>query len=156
MTEGTNLYKKLIIKKYVSYLFVTVSIMFVLNRFYVRPFVLENDFPDIFPIVVLSLPNFCEAVMGTLLLTGILLQMRQILGDKLKPFKTTYVFSTALMLASIYVISQEFKLHNIGGNNVYDPYDLVASIIGLTLTYMIIRKFGFLEIMEAEIAEKIE
>ena len=153
MAERTNIYKKLIIKKYVSYLFVTVSIMFVLNRFYLRPFVLENDYPDIFQIVVLSLPNFSEAVMGTLLLTGILLQLRQFLRDKLKPFKTTYVYLNAVILSAIYVISQEFKLHNIGGNNVYDPYDLVASIIGLILTHMTLRKFGFLDIMDAEIPE---
>ena len=153
MTESTNTKNKLKIKKYVSYLFVTVFILFVLNRFYVKPFVLENNYPDIFQIFVLSLPNFSEAVMGTLLLTGILLQLRQFLGDKLIFFNTTRVYLTALILASIYVISQEFKLHNIGGNNVYDPYDLVASIIGLTLTYMIIRKFGFIEMMEEEIAE---
>jgi hypothetical protein len=91
--------------------------------------------------------------MGTLILTGILLQLRQFLGDKLKLSNTTYVYLTALILASIYVISQEFELHNIGGNNVYDPYDLVASIVGLTLTYLIIRRFGFIEMMETEIAE---
>ena len=153
MAERTNIYKKLVIKKHVRYLFVSVFIMFVLNRFYVRRFVLENEYPDIFQIVVLSLPNFSEAVMATLLVTGILLQLRQLLGDKLKYFKTTYVYLTALILVSIYVISQEFKLHNIGGNNVYDPYDLIASVIGLTLTYMTLRKFGFLEIMEAKIAE---
>jgi hypothetical protein len=153
MAELTNTKNKLKIKKYVSYLFVTVFILFVLNRFYVKPFVLENNYPDIFQIVVLSLPNFSEAVMGTLILTGILLQLRQFMGDKLKFFNTSRVYLTALILASIYVISQEFKLHNIGGNNVYDPYDLVASIIGLTLTYMIIRKFGFIELMVEEIAE---
>ncbi len=145
MPERTNIYKKFEIKKYLSYLFVSVFIMFVLNKFYVRPFVLDNDYPDIFQIVVLSLPNFSEAVMGTLLVTGILLQLRQFLGDKLKAFKTTYVYLTALILASIYVISQEFKFHNIGGNNVYDPYDLVASILGLALTYLTIRKFGFIK-----------
>ena len=156
MVKETNVNKKLIIQKYVSYLFLAVFIMFLLNRFYVRPFVLENDYPDLYQIVVLSLPNFSEAVMGTLLLTGILFQLRQFLGKKFRPFKTTYVYLTALILASIYVLSQELKFHNIGGNNVYDPYDLVASIIGLTLTYMTIRKFGFLEISETEIAKEIE
>jgi hypothetical protein len=85
----------------------------------VKPFVLENNYPDIFQIVVLSLPNFSEAVMGTLILTGILLQLRPFMGDKLKFFNTSRVYLTALILASIYVISQEFKLHNIGGNFNY-------------------------------------
>lgn len=145
MAQETN---KIIIKKYISYVFVTVFILFVLNRFYVRPFVLGNDFPEVFQIVVLSLPNFSEAVMGILLITGILLQIRQFLRHKLNPFKTSHVYLAALILASIYVVSQEFRLHNIGGNNVYDPYDLVASLIGLTLAYMTIRKFGFVAIME--------
>ncbi len=148
MAEVTNINKRLTIKKYVRYLFVAAFIMFVLNKFFVRPFVLENDYPDILQIIVLSLPNFTEAVMGTLLLTGILLQLRHFFGDNLKSLKTTYVYLIALILASVYVISQEFTLHNIGGNNVYDPYDLVASILGLTLTYMTIRILGFIEIDE--------
>lgn len=153
MTQRTSISKKLIFKKYLGYLFVTVFILFVLNRIYMRPFVLENDYPEIFQIVVLSLPNFSEAVMGTLLLTGILLKFRQFLGDKLHPFKTSYIYLTAVILSSFYVISQEFKLHNIGGNNVYDPYDLLASIIGLILTYTLIRVFGFVEIMEEKNSE---
>ena len=150
MAEGTNISKRLIIKKYVSYSFVVAFIMFYLNRFFARPFVLDNDYPDLLQIIVLSLPNFTEAVMGTLLLTGILFHLRQLFGDKLKSLKTTNVYLIALILASVYVISQELTLHNIGGNNVYDPYDLVASIIGLTLTYMTIRIFGFIEIDETD------
>ncbi len=146
MAEGTNIKKRLIIKKYVLYLFVAAFIMFLLNKFFVRPFVLENDYPGILQIIVLSLPNFTEAIMGTLLLTGILFQLKRLFGDKLKSIKTTYVYLIALILASVYVITQELTLHNIGGNNVYDPYDLVASIIGLTLTYVTIRRFGYIEI----------
>jgi len=115
--------------------------------------VLENDYPNIFQIVVLSLPNFSEAVMGTLLLTGILLELRLFLGDKLRSIKTTSLYLVAVMLASIYVISQEFKLHNIGGNNVYDPYDLIASGIGLALTYITIIKLGFLELIDTEMVQ---
>ena len=148
-----EIYTKLVIKKYIRLLFLTAFIMFVLNKLYIRPFVLENDYPHIFQIVVLSLPNFSEAIMGTILLTGILFELRQLLGYKLKYIKTSYVYFSALILASTYVISQEFKLHNIGGNNVYDPYDLVASCIGLALTYITILKFGFLDISEAEINE---
>ena len=145
MTERTNTDNTFVIKNYIRYVFVSVFIMFILNKFYLRPFVLENDYPYIFQIVVLSLPNFSETVMGMIIVTGILLQLRQLFGDKSNPFKNTYVYLTTLILVSIYVISQELKLHNIGGNNVYDPFDLTASVIGLILTYITLTKFEFLK-----------
>ena len=49
----------------------------------------------------------------------------------------------AVVIATIYVISQELKFHNLGGNNVYDPYDLIASITGLMGTFVVIQIFGF-------------
>ena len=145
MTERTNTDNTFVIKNYIRYVFVSVFIMFILNKVYLRPFVLENDYPYIFQIVVLSLPNFSETVMGMIIVTGILLQLRQLFGDKSNPFKNTYVYLTTLILVSIYVISQELKLHNIGGNNVYDPFDLTASVIGLILTYITLTKFEFLK-----------
>lgn len=44
----------------------------------------------------------------------------------------------AVILAGIYVITQELKVHNLGGNNVFDPNDVVFSCIGLLIGYMII------------------
>ena len=53
-------------------------------------------------------------------------------------------------MATIYVISQELKFHNLGGNNVYDPYDLIASITGLIGTFVVIQIFGFVYKLEKE------
>ncbi len=143
MSEMTNSNTKLTIKQYISYLFVLTAMAFVLNKFHLRPFVQKNSYPEFLQIVVLSLPNFAEAVMGTLLLTGILLQVRQHFSKKFGTIKTSHVYLIALSLASVYVISQELKFHNIGGNNTYDHFDIIASLIGLTFTYLIISKFGF-------------
>lgn len=38
--------------------------------------------------------------------------------------------------------------HNLWGNNIYDPYDLFASVIGLVLTFATIQIFGFSDEVE--------
>ena len=142
--------KEISIKKYVRYLFGTAILVFILNKLYLRPWILENDVPDIFLIVTYSIPNLIEAVIGTLILTGILLQTRQYFNQKFGNLKDVQVYVLAVSVASIYVISQELKFHNLGGNNVYDPYDLIASIVGLMGTFVVIQNFGFVNKVEKE------
>ena len=62
-----------------------------------------------------------------------------------------YIYQIAVTITAIYVISQELKFHNLGGNNVYDPYDLIASIIGLIGTFVIIKLLGFMENVEIDL-----
>jgi len=57
----------------------------------------------------------------------------------------------AVSIASIYTISQELKFHDLVGNNVYDPYDIIASIIGLIMTFGIIQLFGFTDEIEIDV-----
>jgi hypothetical protein len=135
--------KEMPIKRYVMYLFGMAILIFVLNKLYIRNWILENDLPDFLQIVTYSIPNLIEAIIGTLILTGILLQARQYFNQKMGNLKDVYIYTLAVSVASIYVISQELKFHNLGGNNVYDPYDLLASIVGLVGTFVIIRNFGF-------------
>ena len=142
--------KEIPIKKHVRYLFGTAILVFILNKLYLRPWILENDVPNIFLIVTYSIPNLIEAVIGTLILTGILLQTRQYFNQKFGNLKDVYIYIFAVSVASIYVISQELKFHNLGGNNVYDPYDLIASIVGLIGTFVIIQNFGFVNKVEKE------
>lgn len=84
---------------------------------------------------MLSLPNFFEGIVGVITLTfiGLWLQHRN-----KKKIKRNLIYILATITASIYVITQEFKLHNLGGNNVFDMYDVVFSIIGLFIGYLII------------------
>jgi hypothetical protein len=135
--------KEIPIKKYVVYLFGIAILIFVLNKLYIRNWILENDLPDFFLIVTYSIPNLVEAIIATLILTGILLQLRQYFNKKLGSIKAVHIHIIASIIAAVYVISQELKFHNLGGNNVYDPYDLLASCIGLVGTFGITRLFGF-------------
>ena len=64
--------------------------------------------------------------------------------------KDRYIYLIAVSIALIYSVSQEFKFHNLGGNNVYDPFDVIASLIGLGITYGLIQVFGFVEKVETE------
>ncbi len=137
--------REITIKKYIRYLFGILFILFILNKFYLRPWVLENELPELFQIFVFSVPNLIEAILGTIILTGILLQLRQYLNKKIKDAS---IYLIAVSISSIYVISQELKFHNLGGNNVYDPYDLIASILGLLIIFMIIKKFGFMDLKQ--------
>ncbi|MEP2447184.1 MAG: hypothetical protein ABJI69_08145 [Balneola sp.] len=34
------------------------------------------------------------------------------------------------------------KFHNLGGRNVYDPNDVVASIIGLVFVFIMLNAYG--------------
>jgi len=132
------------VKKYIRYFFWIAILTFVLNKLLIRPWILENDLPGFFVIITYSLPNLIEAIVGTLILTGILLQARQYF-NKADTLNITLTQLLAVSVAAIYVISQELKFHNLGGNNIYDPYDLIASIIGLVVTFTIIQLFGFTE-----------
>lgn len=132
------------IKRYLHRIMLLFFLLFVCNKFLLRPWILDSDSPSIFKITVLSLPNFIEAVMGTILLTGILtfLQYRIYLFTSLK---TNTLYGIAVSLAGIYVVLQEFKIHNLGGRNIYDPYDVLASLLGLITIFFILKRKGFVE-----------
>ena len=88
------------------------------------------------------MPNLIEAVMDTAVVTMILLNLKDRFQKQVSD-KLVYFISTSL--SGIYVITQELKIHNLGGNNVYDFNDLIASIIGLSFTLGTFIVFGFRE-----------
>jgi len=133
------------LKRYIRYLFGTSFLVFVLNKLIIRSWLIENDAADIFLIITYSIPNLIEAIFGIIILTGILIYIRQKFNHTLGAVKNSSINILALCIASIYVITQELKFHNLGGNNVFDPYDLIASIIGLLATSCTIQLFGFTE-----------
>ena len=115
-----------------------VVLLFIVGKSLLRPYVLNNDFPNWTKIFVLSFPNFCEAVAGTLLLTcfGLIFNHRGYF--RIIKLKEQAIYGLATLFAAIYVITQEFKVHNIGGKNVYDPYDVMYSVVGLIATYLLL------------------
>lgn len=117
----------------IQILFTVLFIFFKL----IRPAILNSKSPEFFKNMLLSLPNFFESVIGVLILTGIGLVLNDRLTKKFQlGVKTIYILS--VIAAGIYVITQELKMHNLGGNNVFDRNDLIYSVIGLVIGYGLI------------------
>ena len=133
------------IKKYLKYVYGIAFFLFFLNKFYLRPWIVKNDVPGFLTIVTYSIPNLIEAIIGTILVTGILLYARHRYNKKLGTIGVSYIHSVAVFLAGFFVLTQELKIHNLGGDNLYDPFDLIASVIGLTGTFLAIQLLGFTE-----------
>lgn len=112
-----------------------VLILFVLNKFLLRPYVLKGDLPAFAEIFVFSFPNLCEAVIGTITITYIALVLRDKGFPGFANLSDKLLYLGVTLVAGTYVILQEFKIHNLGGRNVYDPYDVLFSIVGLIIAY---------------------
>ncbi len=133
----------MVVKPYVRILFLGAIVVFVFNKFVVRPWVLMAGLPAFFEVLVNSLPNLSEAIIGTLLLTGIGSRLRARSAGRLGDLPDTVVYLLAILVSGVYVLSQELKFHNLGGNNIYDPWDLLFSIVGLAAMGVVLRRYGF-------------
>ena len=104
----------------------------------IRPSVLESNAPEWMKLTLLSLPNFFEAVVGILILTclGAYLN-RRVLNEKWQIGRNP-LYALVFIIGSIYVITQELKIHNLGGHNVFDENDIVFSIFGLITGILIV------------------
>jgi hypothetical protein len=113
----------------------------------VRPVILSIEAPKILDIIVLSYPNFCEAVIGSFVVVSLLHYLNQ---KYLERFSGLVVLIIGIAFSAVYVITQEFKIHNLGGRNIYDPWDVLFSVIGLSVAYLIL-----LHILETGIQREI-
>ncbi|MDW3192304.1 MAG: hypothetical protein R8G66_08065 [Cytophagales bacterium] len=105
-----------------------------------RPWIMEDEIQGFVATISYSVPNFIEAVMGTFIVTGFLTYYGWTWFRNM-----TVLQLIGVVLAGVYVITQELKIHNIGGNNVYDLNDLFASIFGLVFSFLLIRKYGIID-----------
>ena len=133
------------VKLYILRLYLAVFILFVCNKFVLRPFVLDHDFPAFLDIVVLSIPNTFEAIFGLGNVAGLLLIAKQYLSPRFDGIPNQAIYLLATALAGTYVLTQEFKLHHLGGRNTYDPYDVAASIVGIVGMLCVLWRYGLLE-----------
>jgi len=97
-----------------------------------RKTVLAMTDNELIRVIFFSFPNLAEGIVGVLVLTILLLGFLRI-GIKVLSPKDTVVYIIAVLGAAVYVLSQEFKLHNLGGKNIFDVNDVYFSLIGLLL-----------------------
>ena len=106
---------------------------FVLVKFVLRTQITE---PGVIKTFLWSYPNLCEAVIGSLLVGNLILMLnRRFAQVSLTSIKLALL---SVSVAGVYVILQEFKVHNLGGANTYDPNDVLFSIIGLLISFIYI------------------
>jgi len=115
-----------------------VVLIYLCNKFLLRPYILENEFPEFLNIIVLSFPNLCEAVVGALLITNLSLFAKHKYLKSPSSITEDHIYLFAVLFTAVYVLLQELKIHNLGGNNVYDPFDMLFSVIGLIIVYSIL------------------
>lgn len=102
-----------------------------------RPILLEKGIPEWGKTFMFSFPNFCEAIVGVITLTMLGLFAQQRLAW-MSTLKGIHLYLIATFLTGIYVITQELKIHNLGGENVYDPNDVLFSVVGLFFGLMLV------------------
>ena len=110
-----------------------------------RPWVLSHDASPIFSIVVFSFPNFVEAVVVLTLVFSIMMFARGLLPTLTKRTSERGLLVFSLLVAGTYVLTQELSPNNLGGHNVVDPWDVVASVLGLAMMTIIFVRFGLME-----------
>lgn len=113
------------------------TVVFIFFKF-IRPPVLKSTSPEIFKIILLSLPNFFEAIVGILTLTAIGLVINGQLNKKYT-IKTKYIYVLTVVVTGVYVIFQELNIISIRTNTTMDPNDIFFSIVGLIVGYLIIQ-----------------
>ena len=136
---------RLPIKPYLVRLYLAAFAYFFVNKFLLRPIVTDAQAPRWLDIVVYSSPNLVEAILGmTVVATVLMLGLQRYWRDKALA-SDTVVYTVAALLVGAYVLTQEFKLHNLGGRNVYDPIDALASGVGVLMMWAIFCRFGVLD-----------
>ena len=131
-------------KRYLNVISFSAILVLVISKSVLRPWVRENDFAEVFMIILNSIPNFLEPLVGVPALTGLLFMARHDRANWLARFSERGIYFLSIFLASVYVISQELRIHSIGGNNVYDPNDIMASVLGLLFMLFVMLKYGFI------------
>jgi hypothetical protein len=121
------------------------ALAFLVNRHAVRPWVLNNVDGGPATVMANSLPNFLEAIIGTIDIAIILLIIvrRSVWLDRRIGRTTIYVVAT--VLAGLFVVSCELNWIRFRGPNVYDSNDLVASILGLLMILFLLFRFGLIK-----------
>lgn len=117
------------------------GLYFVLKLWF-RPWVREQESLEFLKLIANSFPNYVEAYMGTFTIAGFFLIGRIKDYYWVKNLNDIAIYGISTALAAIFVITQEMKFHNLGGDNIYDFNDVIASIIGLIVIFVMLNVYG--------------
>lgn len=117
-------------------------VLFFILKIWFRPWIREQEGFEYLKLIANSFPNYVEAYLGTFTIVVFLTiaKLKNLSWIKDLSDITIYTFST--IFAGIFVITQEMKIHNLGGSNIYDFNDVVASVIGLIVIFGMLNIYG--------------
>lgn len=121
------------------------GLAFVINRHLIRPALWESDIPGFLSALVYSLPNLVEAINGTVLLAGMAFWLRERSYPGLSRRTDSTLFLGVFIVAAAFTVSQELNWFNYRPDNVVDPFDIVATLVGLIMMNRLFNRFGFME-----------
>ena len=106
---------------------------------------MEDNISGAFIVIINSLPNFVEAIVGTVLLTGMLFSLREHSNLAIFKIEDSKLFLAVFIIALIYSFLQELNWFNHRIDNVVDPFDFIASLTGLIIMNRLLNQFGFVK-----------
>lgn len=132
------------IKSYLFRLYVGALGFFAVNKLIIRPVTSDASVPRWLEVLIYSSPNLVEAVVGMTTVAVLLLLARRRVGRGWSWASDSVIYGLSALLAGSYVLSQEFKLHDLGGRNVFDPLDAAASAVGVVAMWGLFLRYGVL------------
>jgi hypothetical protein len=133
------------IRLYLWFIIIISGLAYLLTRHLIRPMVIEDNISSPFMVIINSLPNFVEAIVGTVLLTGMLFSLREYSNLAIFKMEDSKLFLAVFIIALIYTVLQELNWLNHRTDNVVDPFDFIASLTGLIIMNRLLNQFGFVK-----------
>lgn len=130
------------LKPYLIRLYLSSLGVFFLTKLVVRPAIRGWEVPAWIEIVAYSMPNAVEAVVGMTNVAVLILLVRHRYGASWSWLTDRVVWTLTVLIAGTFVLTQEFGVHDLGGNNVTDPWDALASVLGIALMWFLFARFG--------------
>ncbi|MBO6524900.1 MAG: hypothetical protein JJ971_13795 [Balneolaceae bacterium] len=130
--------------KPIVYTYFIVFLSFPVVKGILRPWAISTIPDSFFTTVLFSYPNFAEAVIGLSSVSVMLFIFRNWCRERFNIYliQDTSLYLISASLSAVFVITQEMKIHDLGGENIYDINDIYASCIGLIFTLGLLLKFG--------------
>jgi len=123
-------------------LYVMNFVLFFILKIWFRPWIREQEGLEYLKLIANSFPNYVEAYLGTFTIVIFLTIAKFKNLPLVKNLSNIAIYTLSTILAGIYVITQEMKIHNLGGENIYDFNDVVASVIGLIFIFVMLNLYG--------------
>ncbi|XWN37880.1 MAG: hypothetical protein ROO71_02910 [Balneola sp.] len=116
--------------------------LFFILKLWFRPWIREQEGFEMLKIISNSFPNFVEAYIGVFTVSSLLMLSKSKGFRWTIPLKDRAIYLIATLFSALFVITQEMKIHNLGGENIYDFNDIIASVIGLIFIFMMLNLYG--------------